>query len=177
MSLRLQSSTHTQQPPRKTNKMLWNRAFFLSSLLLVSDASPLTHSNHVRSKEVTWAPCGLEDIPESVQCGNLIVPMGYTEPDPIETIDLQMLNVPALHEPSKGSILFSFAINSGSSLKDRFWFGYVFRGGPTTLEDYERDPEPHAKAQGSIAFSLKSLGEENYPVGLQTTLNVFNAEK
>jgi hypothetical protein len=69
------------------------------------------------------------------------------------------------------------AINSGSSLKDRFWFGYVFRGGPTTLEDYERDPEPHAKAQGSIAFSLKSLGEENYPVGLQTTLNVFNAEK
>jgi hypothetical protein len=121
MSLRLQSSTHTQQPPRKTNKMLWNRAFFLSSLLLVSDASPLTHSNHVRSKEVTWAPCGLEDIPESVQCGNLIVPMGYTEPDPIETIDLQMLNVPALHEPSKGSILFSFG---GSGLgHGSLWLG------------------------------------------------------
>ena len=31
------------------------------------------------------------------------------------------------------------AINSGSSPKDRFWFGYIFRGGRVSVEDFQRE--------------------------------------
>ncbi|UNI23291.1 hypothetical protein JDV02_009121 [Purpureocillium takamizusanense] len=41
------------------------------------------------------------------------------------------------------------AINSGTP-KTRFWFGYVFRGGPTTQANYER----RAGVLGSVAYSI-----------------------
>ncbi|KAM4065053.1 hypothetical protein HRG_004606 [Hirsutella rhossiliensis] len=46
------------------------------------------------------------------------------------------------------SLSFS-AINSGTP-KDRYWFGYVFRGGPTTQSDYNRVEG----VQGSVAYTI-----------------------
>ncbi len=41
------------------------------------------------------------------------------------------------------------ATNSGST-GGRYWFGYLFRGGPTTSEDYER----HDAVEDSIVYTL-----------------------
>lgn len=41
------------------------------------------------------------------------------------------------------------AINSGTP-KDRYWFGYVFRGGPTTQSDYVRVEG----VQDSVAYTI-----------------------
>ncbi|KAI9932366.1 hypothetical protein MW887_009879 [Aspergillus wentii] len=43
-----------------------------------------------------------------VQCGNLTVPLDYTSNKSDETLNLQLLKVPSLHTPKKGSILFNF---------------------------------------------------------------------
>lgn len=41
------------------------------------------------------------------------------------------------------------AINSGTP-KKRFWFGYVFRGGPTSQKDYKR----FKTVQDSVAYTV-----------------------
>ncbi|KZL78849.1 hypothetical protein CI238_12822 [Colletotrichum incanum] len=48
------------------------------------------------------------------------------------------------------------AINSGST-GGRYWFGYVFRGGATTVADYERDEEVENAVADSIAYTITSL--------------------
>ncbi|PIG83977.1 hypothetical protein AARAC_008634 [Aspergillus arachidicola] len=63
------------------------------------------------------------------------------------------------------TITFS-AINSGTP-KDRFWFGYVFRGGPTTPNDYKRDWNPLSAVEDSIAFTTEG---DNDIMQLQTQL-------
>lgn len=59
------------------------------------------------------------------------------------------------------------AINSGSP-KDRFWFGYVFRGGPTSQNDYQRDWNPITSVKDSVAFTTED--EESDIMRLQTQL-------
>ncbi|WQF90297.1 hypothetical protein CDEST_15311 [Colletotrichum destructivum] len=48
------------------------------------------------------------------------------------------------------------AINSGST-GGRFWFGFVFRGGATTVADYERVEEAESGVTDSIAYTITSL--------------------
>ncbi|KAE8350548.1 hypothetical protein BDV28DRAFT_150832 [Aspergillus coremiiformis] len=45
------------------------------------------------------------------------------------------------------------AINIGST-GGRYWFGYVFRGGPTNAHDYVRDWSSSAGVEESAAFSV-----------------------
>ncbi|KAM3464867.1 hypothetical protein MY5147_009421 [Beauveria neobassiana] len=49
-----------------------------------------------------------------------------------------------------GSTIAYSAINSGTP-KDRMWFGYVFRGGSTTPQDYERAEN----VQDTIVYTKK----------------------
>ncbi|KAK1961962.1 hypothetical protein LY78DRAFT_587599 [Colletotrichum sublineola] len=44
-------------------------------------------------------------------------------------------------------------INSGST-GGRYWFGYVFRGGATTVANYERDDEAEDAIGDSIAYTI-----------------------
>ncbi|KAI5458309.1 hypothetical protein BGZ63DRAFT_456930 [Mariannaea sp. PMI_226] len=44
------------------------------------------------------------------------------------------------------------ALNSGTP-HDRYWFGYCFRGGPTTVKNYQRDSA--SKVEGSYAYTIK----------------------
>lgn len=41
------------------------------------------------------------------------------------------------------------ATNSGDSPKERYWFGYAFRGPPTTEKNYDRDDD----VSDSIAYT------------------------
>ncbi|KAK2796673.1 hypothetical protein FQN51_009114 [Onygenales sp. PD_10] len=87
--------------------MFWKQSLLQLSLLVGSHATPSTTSNHARSKgEIKWGPCELDGtLP--IECGSLSVPLDYTNRDSGETVDLQLLKVPASKE-KKGSILFNF---------------------------------------------------------------------
>jgi hypothetical protein len=43
-----------------------------------------------------------------LDCGALQVPLDYTEPSSNATLHLELAKVPALIQPSRGSILFNF---------------------------------------------------------------------
>ncbi|KAL5341278.1 hypothetical protein BJX70DRAFT_386838 [Aspergillus crustosus] len=58
----------------------------------------------------------MHDPRELIGCGTLTVPMDYTDPHSNATIKLQLLKVPAVRTPKKGSILFNFG---GSGLESR----------------------------------------------------------
>lgn len=45
------------------------------------------------------------------------------------------------------------AINSGST-GGRYWFGHVFRGGATTVANYERDEEESDGVTDAIAYTI-----------------------
>ena len=62
-------------------------------------------NNH--SSTIQWGPCTIES-PLDIQCGTLSVPRDYTLRESNRTVDLDLLKVPAIKGPSKGSILFNF---------------------------------------------------------------------
>ncbi|KAE8395056.1 TAP-like protein-domain-containing protein [Aspergillus alliaceus] len=88
--------------------MAWKPTILLASLLIGSYATPLTIPNHARSEKIAWSSCEAEIVTAPMQCGNLTVPLDYTDPNSDATIELQLLKVPARHEPKKGSILVNF---------------------------------------------------------------------
>jgi hypothetical protein len=85
--------------------MLSHALVILLSTLATANAGPY-------NLKIKWGPC-TADINSSavvtpVECGILAVPLDYTEPNSNETLDLELLRVLALNQPSKGSILFNF---------------------------------------------------------------------
>ncbi|KJZ73897.1 hypothetical protein HIM_06790 [Hirsutella minnesotensis 3608] len=66
-----------------------------------------------------------------------------------ETWAAYMLNQCKLYSACDSSLSYS-AINSGTP-KDRYWFGYIFRGGATTQEDYTRVEG----VQDAVAYTRK----------------------
>jgi len=82
----------------------------LSTLLPLS-AAAATASGSVLPRDgskIQWGPCTDFNSTVPIQCGNLSVPLDYTNPNSTETLQLQLLKVPATKTPSKGSILFNF---------------------------------------------------------------------
>ncbi|KAB8264680.1 TAP-like protein-domain-containing protein [Aspergillus pseudonomiae] len=88
--------------------MAWKSTFLLASLLVGSYATPVALPNHARSERIAWGRCQEDTVTAPAQCGNLTVPLDYTEPESDKTLQLQLLKVPAIREPKKGSILFNF---------------------------------------------------------------------
>jgi hypothetical protein len=88
--------------------MSWKLIVLQASLLIgaSASASPFTRLDPRQSDRVTWGKCEFEA--PGLQCANLTVPLDYTEPESDATLALQLLRVPALTEPKKGSILFNF---------------------------------------------------------------------
>ena len=80
----------------------------LLQLLFITGTSATPFGQvHSRSTAINWGPCTLES-PLDIQCGTLAVPRDYTLRDANQTVDLDLLKVPAVKGPSKGSILFNF---------------------------------------------------------------------
>ncbi|KAM0321651.1 hypothetical protein ACHAQA_010007 [Verticillium albo-atrum] len=60
---------------------------------------------------IEWGSCdeALSSIGRlPVQCGNITVPLDYADPESDMTLELPLLRVPALKQPSKGSIIFHY---------------------------------------------------------------------
>ncbi|KAL2868904.1 alpha/beta hydrolase [Aspergillus lucknowensis] len=75
-------------------------------LLLGGLSRTLAMPHYPRTDGVSWGACEI-DLP-SVQCANFTVPLDYTKPNSRATLDLQLLRVPAVKQPKKGTILFNF---------------------------------------------------------------------
>jgi hypothetical protein len=60
--------------------------------------------------KMKWGACNETEVDSTVpiECGNLSVPLDYTEPNSNATLNLELDRVPAAVQPSKGSILFNF---------------------------------------------------------------------
>ena len=56
---------------------------------------------------IQWAPCpaALNVHNRTFQCGTLAVPLDYSDSSSNQTLNLDIIKIPALKEPKKGSIL------------------------------------------------------------------------
>jgi hypothetical protein len=80
--------------------VLFQRTIILQlSILAAARASP----------QISWNPCNETEFPSAIpnDCGTLEVPRDYTDPES-KPLALELLRVPALVQPSNGSILFNF---------------------------------------------------------------------
>ncbi len=86
-------------------QLLQVAAAALPTLVLSSPFS----SNHVlpRQSDINWGACELKAGP-GYDCANLTVPLDYTDSKSNRTLTLQLLRVPAVNTPKKGSILVNF---------------------------------------------------------------------
>lgn len=90
--------------------------------------APEITSHGTRSyEEIQWSPCGDLGYNETVEldCSSLAVPLDYTEPDSGETLDLQVLRIPATKQPSKGSVFFNFGGPGSSGIAEMALLGEV----------------------------------------------------
>lgn len=89
--------------------MSWIRTLLPLSFALSAYA---TTTKHARAEgNITWGSCETEIEAEAtlpVQCGNITVPLDYTDSELDATLDVQMLKVPTDKTPKKGSIIFNF---------------------------------------------------------------------
>ena len=93
-------------------------------------AAPDTLSHNIRSPQrIQWSPCGDLGFNQTVplSCGSLTVPLDYTEPDFGENLDLQILRIPALKQPSKGSVFFNFGGPGASGIGEMALLGNILR--------------------------------------------------
>ena len=79
----------------------------LLSLGLLAGAYAIPAVDSHNQSSIQWGPCSIES-PLDTQCANLTVPRDYTQPNSSATVQLELLKVPAVKGPSKGSILFNF---------------------------------------------------------------------
>ncbi|KAL2826142.1 TAP-like protein-domain-containing protein [Aspergillus cavernicola] len=82
-----------------------SRALLQAFLLLGGASSTLAHL-HSRTDGVSWGACEFEA--PGIECANFTVPLDYTTSDSEATLDLQLLRVPAIQTPKKGTVLFNF---------------------------------------------------------------------
>jgi hypothetical protein len=68
-----------------------------------------------REQQIQWGKVCHPEIntthapaPAGITCGSLTVPLDYTEESLGATIELELIKLPALRTPSKGSILLNF---------------------------------------------------------------------
>jgi hypothetical protein len=97
-----------------------------TSLLLLSvvQGSPTRlHNLQNRGEGIQWGPCNFETGEVPVQCGKLAVPLDYTDENNCQTIDLDLIKLPATQQPAKGSILLNFGGPGGDGLHNMLSYG------------------------------------------------------
>lgn len=92
----------------------------LFTVLALAGAGLAHPSLTTRDEKFAWGPCpeeyGKPTAP--ILCSNFIAPLDYTDSDSKETVTLQLIKVPALLGPSKGTIFLNFGGPGGSGEQD-----------------------------------------------------------
>lgn len=86
--------------------------FFLSSALILSRITALPDEN--KTQGIQWGPCSFDGL-LPIECGNVSVPMDYTDEQGTESLVLQLVRVPATVSQSSGSILLNFGGPGGEA--------------------------------------------------------------
>lgn len=60
--------------------------------------------------KVNWTACNADEFntTSAIQCSAIRVPLDYTDPELSKTIALELVKIPALVQPSRGSIQLNF---------------------------------------------------------------------
>lgn len=99
-------------------------SILLHACLLIQVGLAATSSGGNR---INWGSCPDINSTEPIQCANLSVPLDYTQLKSNKTLQLQLLRIPALRQPSKGSILFNFGGPSVAGRPAMATSGSLFR--------------------------------------------------
>jgi hypothetical protein len=91
-------------------------AISISYLLVLSVAArsvPLDKAQQRPESRIQWSPCpadlsAYDAHNRTLQCGTLAVPLDYSVPSSNLTLNLDIIKIPALKEPKKGSIFFNW---------------------------------------------------------------------
>lgn len=70
---------------------------------------------------IQWAPCDPTKFNTTIlpfQCGNLAVPLDYTDPANEQKLSLDLIKIPAASGPKLGSILFNLGGPGVPNLRD-----------------------------------------------------------
>lgn len=80
------------------------RRFIIPLSLLASVQATYT------GPQIRWGPCNATEFNTTLktECGTLYAPLDYTNNTYGETLKLELLKLPAVIQPSKGSILHNF---------------------------------------------------------------------
>lgn len=87
--------------------MHFSQALLPFSLLAAASASAIPARDSAATQKIKWGPCGFNGTLPIV-CGNLSVPLDYTDKSSKATLTLNVIKAPTAHKPSRGSILFNF---------------------------------------------------------------------
>lgn len=105
--------------------MLLEMIFPQLVLATAASAAPLSprQAGNATSGTIEWGPCTFNGtLP--ILCGSLAVPLDYSDSRDTRTINLDLVKVPAINGPVRGSIQFNFggpgyeSIRSLASLAD-----------------------------------------------------------
>lgn len=101
----------------------------LRNSALLSLAAAAYGSKCAPPSKIQWGPC--EDLTVNatvpVQCGELTVPLDYTDPECTETVNLQLLKAPAPQQPSQGMIQLNFGGPGGTGRDSLAETGYLLQ--------------------------------------------------
>ena len=81
------------------------RVILLSLVVFLASGAP------AEPHAISWGNCtnpAFNTTRVAISCGNLTVPLDYTDPSTSSTLRLELVKVPAVKEPFGGSILFNF---------------------------------------------------------------------
>jgi len=80
-----------------------------AALSALAAASPLHHDRALDTTTIQWAPCDIPNATLPLECGNLTVPLDYTDKKSNATLRLDLLRAPASKKcDKKRSILLNF---------------------------------------------------------------------
>src|SRR4051794_16825529 len=81
-------------------------SFFLLSILASVHALRESYKSN-ETQPLQWSHCEFNGS-APIECSNFTIPLDYTNLQPNQTTQLQLLRVPASKKPSMGSIIFNF---------------------------------------------------------------------
>ena len=98
-------------------------AMILLSLLTIAQAQSLPENVQGHGNGIKWSPCpqelnSLDPHNRTFQCGALDVPLDYTDKSSGVKLSIEIIKIPALREPKKGSILFNWGGPGGEGLNN-----------------------------------------------------------
>jgi len=125
------------------------------------DSHDVVHKKDIAVENLSPVP-----IPHNSMAGPTIFPSrvlyGYNQPATSQISFPALMISKALSTPQATAVYWCLANNSGST-GGRYWFGYLFIGGPVCASDFVAGP-PEAHVESAQAFNVTHNSGIHHPV-------------